>query len=144
MLLGRTFVFKFIKDLFLKKTIIKNLLWVDCIGALLAGIIVLILSQYLAIVYNLPIFLVIFIGLINILYGSFSFSLARKNQRSSYLIKLLSVGNLTWALFMVSVGTYSLNSSSIFGLIHIFGEGIYVGILGYIEWKNRSILMGFY
>ena len=123
-----------------KRTLISNLLWIDCLGALTVGFLVLILSNSLVKFYNLPHQTIMFLGVMNLMYGSFSFYLAFRKQRSVFLVGVISIANILWT--PVCWGLYWIYSSqiSLLGTIHILGESLYVGLLGFLEWKSRIIL----
>ena len=57
-------------------TFSDRLLWIDCTGAVIAGVLVLLLSRWLGALEGLPHEVLIFTGTANLLYGSYSFSLA--------------------------------------------------------------------
>ena len=119
----------------------RNLLWIDGLGAALAGVLTLALMGWLSELYDLPRNLLLLIGVVNLLYGSFSLPLARRRQRPLVLIQLLAVANLAWALFFCFRWAYVYSdTASLFGLAHFVGEGIWVGGLGVLEWRWRESL----
>ncbi len=118
----------------------KKILWLDCYGALLAGIVVLAASAWLADWYNLPLSLVIVLGIANIVYGAYSFSLATRRHRPLFLIQVLAVANILWAINCVILFGIWRESVSLFGSIHLLGEGAYVGVLGLLEWRWQNTL----
>ncbi len=65
----------------------KKLLWVDCVGAALAGLTVIALSGWLSRLEGLPWEVLLFTGAANLLYASYSFSLAVRSERPMRLIK---------------------------------------------------------
>ncbi len=60
----------------------KNILWIDCGAAALAGMLVLFAVQWLSSLYHLPKNVIIFIGFVNLLYACYSFLLANYKKRS--------------------------------------------------------------
>ena len=100
----------------------------------------LVASYWLAKLYYLPIELIVLIGIVNLAYGSFSLVLSFQDERPMNLIKSLAIANLSWAGVIASMGVWHIDSASVFGLTHLFGEGIYVGVLGYCEWRYRELL----
>lgn len=120
----------------------KNLLWVDCVGAGLAGIAVLLLSGPLTGFYGLPTKLLIFIALVNLTYGGFSFCLAsRRLPRTKRFIALLAGANLFWMPVCFVMAACFRESVTVFGLGQLVGEGLYVGGLALLEWKFRDLLI---
>jgi len=123
------------------KYVPKRLLWVDCTAAVLVGIAVLGLSGWLSHVHALPRELLLFTGAVNVLYGSYSFSLAVRSERPMYLIKLLVFANLAWAVVCLGLAAAFLGAATVFGLAHLIGEAIFVGGLASLEWRWRAQLV---
>lgn len=118
----------------------RDLLWVDCSGGLVAGAVVLILSEWLAGLYAMPRALVVAVALANLGYGAFSFGLARRVRRPTSLIAALGAANVAWGV-LCAVGVAVLwKSASWFGLVHLAAEGVFVGGLGWLEWRRRAQL----
>ncbi|WP_022836745.1 hypothetical protein [Salisaeta longa] len=119
----------------------KKLLWVDCIGAALAGGTVLALSGWLSRLEGLPQEVLLFTGAVNLLYASFSFSLAIRSERPMRLIRLLVCANLAWVPVCLGlVATFSATATP-FAFIHLVGEAVYVGGLAVLEWHHRALLL---
>lgn len=114
---------------------LRKLLWVDCCAAFLAGVAVLSLSGWLSHLYALPQGLLVGMGVANLGYGAFSFSLARRARRPRFLIVLLVVANATWAGLCGLAAVLLAATASAFGLAHLVGEGLFVGGLARLEWK---------
>lgn len=118
-----------------------KLLWIDCCGGLLVGILTIAASQFLAQWENLSIKLILFMGIANLVYGGYSLSLALGRNRSRPAINLLALANMAW--LPVCITMVILNFSEIYalGLLHLLGEGLFVGALGLLEWKVRDQLV---
>ena len=116
----------------------KKLLWIDGLGALIAGSLTLLLNSWLSEWYQLPKELLIFIGLINLIYGTYSTSLAIHSKRTKSQILLLVAANLTWALVCLILFSTFIKTASVYGLAHLLLEGLYVGGLAYLEWRWRK------
>ena len=121
--------------------LLRRLLWVDCTAAALAGVLVLALSGWLARLHGLPQDLLLFTGAVNLLYGSFSFSLAVRAERPLALIKLLAVANMAWAVVCVGLVVVFGSQATVFGFFHLIGEAVFVGGLGMLEWRRRYQLV---
>ena len=119
----------------------KNLLWIDCSGAALVGVVVLLLSGWLSELHRLPQDFVLFMGWVNLGYGAYSFSLVRRAKRPLSLIRLLVAANLLWMVLCLYWTWLYFEQASIFGLLHVGGEGLYVGVLGLLEWRWRELLL---
>ena len=73
-----------------------RLLWVDFTAAGLAGLTMLALSGWLSDLYALPHTFVVGLAFVNLVYGAFSFSLARRARRPPRLIAALAAANGAW------------------------------------------------
>jgi hypothetical protein len=119
----------------------RKLLWVDCIGAALVGVAVLALSEWLSELHGLPRGLLLFTGAVNLLYGSYSFSLARRDRRPLVLLRVLVFANATWACVCVGLLVAFGAGATPFGVVHLGGEALYVGGLAVLEWRWRHVLL---
>ena len=120
--------------------LLRRLLWVDCGAALLAGTAVLALSGCLSGLYALPRELLLGMGAVNLAYGTFSGSLARRARRPRALIVLLVVANAAWAVFCGLAAVSFAETASAFGMAHLIGEGTFVAGLAGLEWRERERL----
>ena len=118
-----------------------KLLWIDSSAALLAGGLVLALSGWLSELHALPRGLLVFTGGVNLLYGSYSFSLAVRARRPRPLITVLVVANLSWAAVCLGLAATFAGSASVFGMAHLLGEGAFVAGLASMEWRWREELL---
>ena len=117
--------------------IIKNILWIDCGAAALAGVVVLLVAQWLSPLYHLPQNVVIFIGCVNLLYACYSFLLANCKRRPIILVNILVVANSIWVLICLIMLWMFRWEMTIFAIMHILGEAIFVGILARLEYLWR-------
>jgi hypothetical protein len=113
---------------------------VDCIGAALVGVAVLSLSGWLSELHGLPRGLLLFTGAVNLLYGGYSFSLARRARRPLVLLRVLVFANAAWACVCVGLLVTFGADATPFGVLHLGGEGLYVGGLAALEWRWRHAL----
>lgn len=123
---------------------IRQVLWLDCSAAALAGVIVLSFSSQLGNWYALPETLLRFIGAVNIAYACYSCSLAIRAQRSETSIMLLAWANGFWALACLGIAAVFAQSLSPPGLVHLLGEAAFVGGLASVEWTWRKNLLNRY
>ncbi len=121
--------------------VLRRLLWVDCIAAALAGVTVLLFSGWFSHLYALPRGLLLLIGAVNLMYASYSFSLAVRAKRPKHLINLLVFANLTWAAVCLGLAVAFSDSATLFGVGHLVGEAIFVGGLASLEWSRREHLL---
>ena len=116
---------------------LRTLLWIDCGAALLAGVVVSLLSRWLSDLYAMPRGLIVAMALANLAYGTFSLSLARRASAPRSLIVLLVVANGAWAGGCALAAVLLAGTASAFGLAHLVGESLFVGGLAWLEW-NRT------
>jgi hypothetical protein len=121
-------------------TLQRTLLWIDGLGGLIAGLITLLLCSWLSTLHGLPTSIILFVGIANLLYGSYSTPLAMRSTRPVALIRLLALANMAWGVVCVGLVIWHWETITVFGLIHILGEGLYVAGLGVVEWRWREAL----
>jgi hypothetical protein len=119
----------------------KNLLWVDCIAGGVAGITMLVLLQWLSGLYALPPRLLLINAAANLIYASYSFALATRPRRPRSLIHLLVFANLAWTVVCLALAVAFAGSASVFGILHLVIEAVFVGRLATLEWKWRELLL---
>lgn len=118
----------------------SNLLWGDCTAGALVGSFVVLLHSWLADLYALPERFVLLMGIANLAYASYSFSLALRAQRPFLLIAILVSGNIVWGALCLFWLTSYWGQASWLGAAQLLLEGVFVGGLGFIEWFNRDKL----
>ena len=121
-------------------TLQRYTLWVDGLGGLLVGLLVLLISSWLSGLHGLPHGFVLFMGSMNLLYGTSATALAMRSTRPIALLRLLAVANMGWAIACVGGVTWHWESVTAFGLLHLLGEGVYVAALGLAEWHWQRAL----
>ena len=119
----------------------RKILWIDGLGAAVAGVAVLLASCWLEEWYRLPRDLLFTIGVVNVAYASYSLSLVVRTKRPKTLIVLLVVANLTWATICLGLAVVFSKTASPFGLVHLVGEALFVGGLACLEWRWRELLL---
>ena len=121
-------------------SILRRLLWIDCTAGAVAAVTVFVLSPWLPRLYGLPQGVLLFIGAANLLYASYSFSLARRAERPMSLIKLLVYANAAWVPVCFGLAVWFWEQATGFGLAHLIGEALFVGGLAALEWNQRHRL----
>lgn len=119
---------------------VRRLLWIDCAAGAAVGTVVLILHPWLSELFALPVGLVLLMGLANLVYASYSFSLAVRRVRPMSLIVLLVVANGAWALLCVRWAVAHAGTASALGMLQLMGEATFVGGLAGLEWRHRERL----
>lgn len=120
----------------------QNILWVDCIGGLIVGVLILCFCQLISEWDSLPLWIVIVVGIANLAYGGYSLWITTRNPRPMILVKILALANMAWLVVCVAIVVSHWSEISPFGILHKLGEGIYVASLGYTEWRWRKTLSG--
>ena len=118
----------------------RNLLWFDGLAALTAGVLVLLLRGWLSRWYDLPEQLLLFTGVVNLVYASYSVPLAARVRRPMGRIIFLAVANLIWSVICVTLAALYYSTASLFGMAHLIGEGLFVGGLACLEYRWRDDL----
>jgi len=101
---------------------------------------VLLTSSWLAEWHRLPRDFLVLMGVANLVYASYSLSLAARKTRSKLAIVLLVAANLMWAALCLRWAVIFSTSAGPTGLIHLAGEGLFVGALALLEWRWRELL----
>ncbi|MCC7244628.1 MAG: hypothetical protein IT269_03025 [Saprospiraceae bacterium] len=114
---------------------LTNLLWFDSLSALTAGVVLLCFRSALADWLDLPPGLLTFQGVTNLVYASYGMSLVRRATRTFQMLRVLAFGNLAYAFLSLVMLFVYFNTSNIFGKLLFVAEILYVGGLGWVEWK---------
>ena len=118
----------------------RNILRIDGSAGLSAGIVVLLLSDILVGLYQIPTWLLSVNISANIVYGIGASLLASWQHRPIGAIVALSVANLLWAVVCLVTAVLLVPTASLFGVGHFVLEGIFVATLGILEWRWRADL----
>ncbi len=121
--------------------VLRRLLWVDCSAGALVGVAVIALAGWLSRLEGLPREVLLFTGVVNLLYASYSFSLAVRAERPMPLIRLLVFANLAWVPVCLALAVLFREQATPFGFVHLIGEAAFVGGLAALEWKQRDQLL---
>lgn len=118
----------------------SRILWVDCLGGLVVGLLVLFGREQICEWENLPLSIVVGMGAANLLYGSFSLYVTLQQRRPRRLVEMLAVANIAWLLVCLAIVLKHSSEMSLVGFVHVIGEGVYVAALGIMEWSWRTEL----
>jgi len=117
----------------------RTLLWIDGGAAGLGGITMLVLQAWLARLYDFPVNLVVFLGIANLTYATYSGTLAILATLGKWprrpAINLLVLANLLWVIVCATVLVTVWPWASIFGRIHVAFESLFVGVLAFAEYR---------
>jgi hypothetical protein len=116
---------------------------VDWIAGAVVGTLMLALRGWLAGVYSLPDELLLVMGVANLAYAGFSFTLAMlsRGDRVPFL-RVVAVANMLWAVGCVVLAVVWFGKASLFGIGQLVGEAIFVGGLGVLEWRAAGRRIG--
>ena len=117
-----------------------DLLWLDGTAGAAAGVVVLALSGWLSGLEGLPRGLLLATGAANLVYASFSLSLAGRARRQVALIQVLAAANGAWMVVCLALAATYWEVATVLGRVHLVGEGFFVGGLGALEWMRRETL----
>ncbi len=120
---------------------IERLLWFDSLAGLSVGVAVLALASWLSELYGLPGSVVLFVGCANLVYGSYSGSLAIRERRGRRWILALVFANASWAVFCVGLSIWFAASARPLGIAVLLLEALFVGGLAGLEWRFRDRLI---
>ena len=120
----------------------RNLVRIDGIAGLTAGVFVLLHVGRLSNLYDLPNWLVSANGIANLAYGTYSSILASFTKRPLVSIAVLATANLIWGIVCLITAGIFFRSATVFGFAHAVFEGLFVGGLGLLEWRFRLLLCG--
>lgn len=118
----------------------RYLLWIDGLAGLLGGVSLFLSLDRLVEWYNISRETLVIIGVANLAYATYSLSIAMLKKRPEILIVILVLANLAWALNCLRMAVTFWDTASIFGLIHLIAEAIFVGGLACLEWHYRKDL----
>jgi len=119
---------------------LRPLLWFDCAAAAIAGTAMLALAWLLAPLFGLPRVVVVFVGLVNLAYGAFSFSLARQPSPARGRVRALVTANLLWVGVCVVMALYFAGPGSWLGASYMLAEGFFVGALATVEARTLKAI----
>jgi len=117
----------------------RALLWLDSGAACAAGCFVVAFREWLAALHGFASSLVLFLGVANLAYASYSGSLALRasldRTPSRFAIDALVIANSGWVAVCSAVLVTTWRSASPFGVAHIAFEGLFVGALAAAEYR---------
>ena len=117
----------------------RKILWLDSGAAAIVGVLVVALREWLAGVYGLSPELVLFMGVSNLAYASYSGLLAARagggRRPSRRAIEVLVIANACWLVVCSAVIGMTWKTASVLVLAQIAVEGIFCGALAVTEWR---------
>ena len=118
----------------------EYILHVDGIAGTSAGLLLLFFQNIASDLYQLPKGLILFLAGAHLCYGINALRLALIRNRSLNEITVLATANFLWAIVCMGVILTYFEQASIFALLFISAECIFVALLGWCEWRYRFLL----
>lgn len=119
----------------------NRLPWIDAGAGFVVGVLVLALRSFLTDFYGLSLEAVTFIGVANTAYSTIGFVLGPLKRRPAWLLWVLIAANLAWAIVSTVMAVTYWSSAHAFGLLHIVGEGLFVTMLAWQEYRHRDAIL---
>jgi hypothetical protein len=120
---------------------LRSLLWFDCSAAGVVGVTMLAVSGLLAPLFGMPRAVLVATALANLIYGGFSYSLARMAEPPRGRVRALVVANFAWTVVCVVLAAVFAGPGSWLGVAYVLAEGAFVGGLAALEagasWARR-------
>ena len=122
---------------------LRALLWVDCCAAAVVGAAGLVLAAtgYSSSLTGLSGGLLAVVGCANILYGSYSFTIATAARPKVGAVRFLVAANAVWSLACVSMVLTFSGTATLLGMSYLAGEAVFVACLAYLEWRALDVCL---
>lgn len=115
----------------------RAVLRVDALAGLVVGVVVLLLHNTLALLYDFPSGLVLAVGAANVLYGGYSGTLLLRLRTgkavSGRAVDFLVLANAGWALVCLGLVVSFARQATPLGVVVLALEGLFVGGLAIVE-----------
>jgi len=104
------------------------------------GVLLFALLEWVSVLYNLPVNIVILLASANVIYGIYALTLAFLVTKPVYTITVLAIANALWVCICIFIALYYVQTASLIGVVFIILEAVFVCILAYYEFKFRFVL----
>lgn len=115
---------------------LKKILWIDCLAALSAGLVLLIFKGNMSPFFNVPKSLLTTLMMVAFCYACYSFYLANHSSPPKILLKILVLGNSMYALVCLFLLASFYKTATVFGVIYFSIDVLIVGFLALWEWRT--------
>lgn len=121
----------------------RHALWIDGLAGAAMGLAFLLLLPRLVDWYELPRSVLLAMAAANLLYASYSLTLAVRarvtgRRPAVRWIRRLVVANALWGVVCLVLAVVFARTASPFGLAHLILEGLGVGAMAVLEWRWRA------
>lgn len=117
----------------------SRLPWIDGGGGLVVGLVLLPLRGWLADLHGLPLEVMNVTVAANLIYGTCGLLLAA-SARPMPAIVGLALANIAWLFVCLGLVATHADTIGLTGVLHLGGEGVYVGVLGAVELRYRHAI----
>jgi hypothetical protein len=94
------------------------------------------LRGWLAELYRLPGELLLVMGIANLAYAGVSFSMAMLSEGERVpFMRVIAAANMLWGTGCVALALVWWGDASLFGIVQLLGEAVFVAGLGVLEWR---------
>lgn len=114
-------------------TLLKKILWVDCLLGGGTAIIGLLWYRWLAVFLGLPMNIIIVIAGVTLAYSLTALSLAIQCQPSTGRLRVLIYANWLWTAVSIGLLIYWIRGTTLPGSAFLVLQVLVVGILAYLE-----------
>lgn len=121
---------------------VATVLWVDCTAGAIVGVVVLVFGDRFGPLHGLPRAVLLVLGIANLVYAAYSFSLVRRRRRTVRQVAVLVYANAAWGCVCIGLAVRYWEQAGPVGFVHLFGEVLFVGVLAALEWRQRHRLAG--
>ena len=119
----------------------KYILHIDGFAGTSVGLLLLLFQDIVSDFYQLPKGLILFLAGANVCYGIYALRLVLIRNRSLNQVAALASANFLWVITCVGILLTFYEPASIFALLFISAESIFVAMLGLFEWRYRFLLV---
>lgn len=117
------------------------MLWLDCCAGAVVGFFGLSLTfgSILGPLTGLPGWVLVLMGSANLLYASFSLSIASAAGLRARAVRFLVLANALWSLVCLSLACAYLGAATTLGMIYLVAEAAFVAFLAFLESKALGV-----
>ncbi len=119
---------------------IRNLLWIDGMAALVAGLAVLCLRGSLSELFQLPEQILFVQAIITLIYACYSTTLAKNKIYSRKLTRILAIANFSYVVFCLGLFINTFDETTVLGKVYFIMEALFISTLAKLESRQVKYL----
>jgi hypothetical protein len=89
------------------------------------GVLLFALLEWVSVLYNLPVNIVILLASANVIYGIYALTLAFLVTKPVYTITVLAIANAVWVCICIFIALYYVQTASLIGVMFIILEAVF-------------------